>query len=390
MRTLFLDCGMGAAGDMLSAALLELTEDPKKTLAELNALGIPGVEYSAEKTEKCGVVGTRLHVTFLGDEEGRDEESHHHHGRPADIEAVIDGLNMPEAAKNDAREIYALIAGAEAEVHGKTPADIHFHELGTMDAVADVAAVSFLIDRLAPERIVCSPVRTGYGRVKCAHGILPVPAPATAVLLKGVPVYAGDIEGEMCTPTGAAVLKRFAGEFRHMPEMTVDRIGCGMGGRDFAEANCVRALLGESGEYVAELCCNVDDMTPESVGYAMETLKNAGALDVYWSAVGMKKCRPGVELSVLCRDEDRDKMVRLIFRHTTTIGIRETLCSRFVLKRRSGTANTPWGPVRVKTSEGYGVIRRKPEYDDMAEIADKNGLSLDDVRKFANGGNDNA
>jgi uncharacterized protein (DUF111 family) len=194
----------------------------------------------------------------------------------------------------------------------------------------------------------------------------------------------------MCTPTGAAVLKHFAGEFRHMPEMTVDRIGCGMGGRDFAEANCVRALLGESGEYVAELCCNVDDMTPESVGYAMETLKNAGALDVYWSAIGMKKCRPGVELSVLCRDEDRDRMVRLIFRHTTTIGIRETLCSRFVLKRRSGTANTPWGPVRVKTSEGYGVTRRKPEYDDMAEIADKNGLSLDDVRKFTTGGNDNA
>jgi uncharacterized protein (TIGR00299 family) protein len=390
MRTLFLDCGMGAAGDMLSAALLELTDDPEKTLAELNALGIPGVEYSAEKTEKCGVVGTRLHVTFMGDEEGRDEEHHHHHGRPSDIEAVIAGLNMPETAKTDAREIYALIAGAEAEVHGKTLADIHFHELGTMDAVADVAAVSFLIDRLAPERIVCSPVRTGYGRVKCAHGILPVPAPAAAVLLKGVPVYAGDIEGEMCTPTGAAVLKHFAGEFRHMPEMTVDRIGCGMGGRDFAEANCVRALLGESGEYVAELCCNVDDMTPESVGYAMETLKNAGALDVYWSAIGMKKCRPGVELSVLCRDEDRDRMVRLIFRHTTTIGIRETLCSRFVLKRRSGTANTPWGPVRVKTSEGYGVTRRKPEYDDMAEIADKNGLSLDDVRKFTTGGNDNA
>jgi uncharacterized protein (TIGR00299 family) protein len=390
MRTLFLDCGMGAAGDMLSAALLELTDDPEKTLAELNALGIPGVEYSAEKTEKCGVVGTRLHVTFMGDEEGRDEEHHHHHGRPSDIEAVIAGLNMPETAKTDAREIYALIAGAEAEVHGKTLADIHFHELGTMDAVADVAAASFLIDRLAPERIVCSPVRTGYGRVKCAHGILPVPAPAAAVLLKGVPVYAGDIEGEMCTPTGAAVLKHFAGEFRHMPEMTVDRIGCGMGGRDFAEANCVRALLGESGEYVAELCCNVDDMTPESVGYAMETLKNAGALDVYWSAIGMKKCRPGVELSVLCRDEDRDRMVRLIFRHTTTIGIRETLCSRFVLKRRSGTANTPWGPVRVKTSEGYGVTRRKPEYDDMAEIADKNGLSLDDVRKFTTGGNDNA
>ena len=390
MRTLFLDCGMGAAGDMLSAALLELTDDPEKTLAELNALGIPGVEYSAEKTEKCGVVGTRLHVTFMGDEEGRDEEHHHHHGRPSDIEAVIAGLNMPETAKTGAREIYALIAGAEAEVHGKTLADIHFHELGTMDAEADVAAASFLIDRLAPERIVCSPVRTGYGRVKCAHGILPVPAPAAAVLLKGVPVYAGDIEGEMCTPTGAAVLKHFAGEFRHMPEMTVDRIGCGMGGRDFAEANCVRALLGESGEYVAELCCNVDDMTPESVGYAMETLKNAGALDVYWSAIGMKKCRPGVELSVLCRDEDRDRMVRLIFRHTTTIGIRETLCSRFVLKRRSGTANTPWGPVRVKTSEGYGVTRRKPEYDDMAEIADKNGLSLDDVRKFTTGGNDNA
>jgi uncharacterized protein (TIGR00299 family) protein len=389
MRTLYLDCGMGAAGDMLSAALLELTDESDRELEKLNALGIPGIVYKAEKTEKCGIMGTRLHVTYEGEEED-GEPRRGHHSRPADIGRVIDGLAMPEEAKKSAHEIYGLIAAAEAEVHGRSMEDIHFHELGTMDAVADVAAVCFLMAELAPEKVICSPVCTGYGEVKCAHGILSVPAPAAAKLLKGIPIYAGDTEGELCTPTGAAILKYFVNEFRYMPEMKCEAEGYGMGGRDYPKANCVRAIMGESGEQVTELSCNVDDMSPESVGYAIGVLRSAGALDVFWQSIGMKKDRPGVLLRVLCREADREKMVRLMFRHTTTIGIRETLCSRFVLRRRTGAVTTPWGSVRVKISEGCGVTRRKPEYDDLARLADENGLSIDEVRKFATGGREDA
>lgn len=383
MKQLYLDCGMGAAGDMLCAALLELHPHPQAVIDRINALGLPGVRVAAEQTQTCGVAGTHYAVTVHGEEE--TQEMHHAHGGAVrDIAALIDTLDLPEPVRADAKAVYALLAQAESRVHGCTVENIHFHELGTLDAVTDIVTCCLLLHELAPERITASPVCTGFGTVRCAHGVLPVPAPATVALLEGIPVCAGEIEAELCTPTGAALLKHFVQDFGQMPAMTVSAVGYGVGSRDFGRANCVRALLGdaEDGDGIIELTCNVDDMTPEAVGFAMQTLLDAGAPEVFTEAVGMKKNRPGIRLTCLCRPEQRDGMVRLMFRHTSTIGIRETVCRRYVLRRETGTVETPYGPVRIKTSAGYGVKRSKAEYDDLARIASENGLTLDEARNL--------
>jgi len=298
----------------------------------------------------------------------------------ADIRALLAGLPVSERVRADALAIYGLIAAAESEVHGVPVEQIHFHEVGTMDAVADVVAVSLLMEELAPERVLASPVHVGSGQVRCAHGLLPVPAPATALLLRGVPIYGGAVRGELCTPTGAALLRHFVSAFGPMPPLRVAAVGYGMGNKDFEAANCVRALLGESGEQAdgraAELRCNLDDMTPEAIAFAAERLLAAGALDVWTAPIGMKKGRPGVMLCVLCREEDRAALAAAIFRHTTTLGVRESLCGRYTLRRAEETAETPLGPVRRKTAAGYGVTRAKYEYEDLARLARERDLSL--------------
>ena len=226
-------------------------------------------------------------------------------------------------------------------------------------------------------------VNVGGGTVHCAHGILPVPAPATANILKGIPSYGGKIKSELCTPTGAALLKTFVSEFTEMPVMRVDKIGYGMGHKDFDTANCVRIMLGETestGDEVAELRCNLDDMTGESIGYAVEVLYRAGALDVYTIPIGMKKNRPGILLTCMCRMEDRERLLSLIMKHTTTLGVREYICRRYTLEREMSELDTNYGRVRAKRSTGMGITRIKPEYEDMKEIADKNGIALSDIK----------
>ena len=403
MKTLYLDCSMGAAGDMLAAALLELLPDPDAFVAELNALAIPGVKFSREASVKCGITGTHLQVTVHGEEEEgahdhhhahshdhhRDHahahhhdhaHSHHHHASLHDIEHIVRGhLSLPATVADNVMAVYRLIADAESKAHGKPVSEIHFHEVGTMDAIADITAVCLLMHRLAPDEIIVSPVHVGSGQVHCAHGILPVPAPATATILQDVPIYGGSIQGELCTPTGAALLKHFASRFGEMPVMRTSAIGYGMGKKDFPAANCVRALLGErsaASDDVIELCCNIDDMTGEAIGYAFDKLFAAGALDVYTIPIGMKKSRPGHLLHVICRGADKDALVRALFAHTTTIGIRENRFRRYTLDRRIETIETADGPVRRKCSTGYGVSREKFEHDDLARIADAHGLNL--------------
>ena len=293
-------------------------------------------------------------------------------------------MNLPEKVRDDVLAVYQLIAEAESHAHNVPVSEIHFHEVGTMDAIADVTAVCLLMDRLAPEKVVVSPVHVGAGKVRCAHGILPVPAPATAYILRDVPIYGGRIQGELCTPTGAALLKHFADSFGDMPVMTVQKIGYGMGKKDFEAANCVRALLGETSagtNVVAELTCNVDDMTGEEIGYAMEELFAAGAFEVYTVPIGMKKSRPGIMLCVMCREADKDKIAALIFKCTTTIGIRENISRRYTLERRFETIDTPYGPVSKKISLGYGTERSKLEYEDLVKIARETGKSLSEIRK---------
>lgn len=396
MRRLYLDCSMGAAGDMLMAALLELTEDKAAFLTQMNGLGLPGVTVAAEPAVKCGITGTHVRVTVAGTEEDdhlhdhdhhdhdHEHEHHHDHHGLSEILDLISRLDLPARVKTDAAAVYRDIARAEGHVHGREVDQIHFHEVGSLDAVADVVGVCLLMHTLAPDEITASAVHVGSGQVRCAHGVLPVPAPATAYLLRDVPIYGGAIRGELCTPTGAALLKHFVTRFGPMEPMRPEKIGYGMGRKDFEVANCLRAMLGtaegESGD-ICELRCNLDDMTGEEIGFAMERLLDAGALDVFTTAIGMKKSRPGVMLTCLCRRVDIQTMAALLLRHTTTLGVRETVCRRYTLERQEETARTPWGDVRIKRSRGYGADRQKAEFEDLARIAREQDMTLAQVRE---------
>ena len=400
MKTLYLDLSMGAAGDMLTAALLELHPSPEAVLESLNRVFAGKTVLSASKEQKRGITGTHVTVSIDGEVEGEEhhhtcelEQSHdhghahhHHHTSLAEVRAFISGLDLPENVIRDSLAVYDLIAGAEAKVHGHPIENIHFHEVGTLDAMADVVSVCFLLSELAVDRIVASPVHVGSGTVHCAHGELPVPAPATQEILKGVPIYSADIRGELCTPTGAALLKHFVTSFGPMPRMRVSEIGYGLGTKEFPRFNGLRALLGETdesaSEQILELACNLDDMTGEELAYAQERLFQAGALDVYFTGIGMKKSRPAVILSCICRAEQRDEILACLFRHTTSLGIREYVFNRYTMTREFETRETPYGPVRIKRASGYGVLREKPEFDDLKKIADEQKLSLREVKKL--------
>jgi hypothetical protein len=231
------------------------------------------------------------------------------------------------------------------------------------------------MEKIAPDKVIVSPVHVGFGEVRCAHGVLPVPAPATAHILEGVPIYGGEVKGELTTPTGAALLKHFASGFGSMPVMSIKKTGYGMGSKDFERANCVRIMVGESADNdsdkVAELCCNVDDMTGEEIGYATDLLMKQGALDVFTTPVGMKKNRPGILITCICKPSEKERFAKLIFENTTTIGIRYSLKDRFILDRHEETVTTRYGEVKIKISEGYGVKKVKPGYDDVSRIADQ-------------------
>lgn len=383
MRTLYIDCSMGCAGDMLTAALLELHPDKDDFLRRMNAaLGGKAV-LSASPDSKCGLRGTHVTVLINGDEEGEATRHHHEHTSISEILSFIDSVPLEVKVREDAKKVYSLIAEAESRVHGHPIENVHFHEVGSIDALADVLSVCALMHELAPERILASEVNVGSGTVRCAHGVLPVPAPATELILRGVPIYSGQIKSELCTPTGAALLKYFVWKFGAMPTMQIENAGCGTGKKDFECANVVRAFIGETtdeGDRIIELACNLDDMTPEELSFAMEELFTLGALDVYFTSIGMKKSRPGVKLTCMCRERQRKQMLECIFKHTTTLGVREYVCKRYELGRSEKTVRTQDGEVRVKTSSGYGAVREKAEYEDLAALARKSGKTIAQIR----------
>ena len=390
MKTLYLDCSMGAAGDMLCASLLELLPDPDAAIRDLNAIGIPHVVFEKTVSVKCGIAGTHLSVCVDGEEEHAHihDHPHHSHSDLASIETILAGLHVSDGVRSDALHVYRLIAEAESQVHGRPVADIHFHEVGTLDAIADVTAFCLLTERIKPDRIIASPVHVGSGTVRCAHGVLPVPAPATAYLLKDVPIYGGEIKGELCTPTGAALLRHFVTQFGSMPAMRVSAIGYGMGTKDFDTANCVRAMLGEAEtrdtETIFELSANVDDMTAEQIGFASERLFEAGAVEVYTVPIGMKKSRPGTLIRAIARRDEKDSVLSAFFRHTTTLGVREVETKRYILSRTVDAKETALGAVRVKRSEGYGAVRAKVEYEDLARIAKERNITLSEAAALVN------
>ena len=413
MRILYLDCGMGAAGDMLAGALVSLLskEEQESFIKMINNIGVDGVKVSLSDDAKCGIVGKHFKVEIDGVEEhshdvhehehhheheqehehgdghnDNDNHGHHHHGTgpfPKELEAVAEKLNCP----NDIQKVYELLAEAEAKVHGKDVSEIHFHEVGMKDALIDIASVVYLMNKLKVDKVVVSPVNVGFGKVKCAHGILPVPAPATAELVKGIPTYAGRFEGELLTPTGAALLKYYADEFSYQPLMNVIKCGYGTGNKNFESANVVKAVLGEVtdeliSENVIELNCNVDDMSAEDMAYATKALIENGAKDAFVTPVIMKKGRSGMLLTVLCTAIDKERFVSLIFKHTSTIGIRVKETERIILNRHEETVHTKLGDVRVKYSEGYGVKREKPEFEDLRKLAEENNISVAEARKI--------
>ena len=429
MKTLYLECKMGAAGDMLLSALYELLGEKEKEdfLRTMNGLGLPGVHLEAEPAQSGGIAGTHMKVTVHGHEELEHdhphehehphdhdhphehehphdhdhphhhdhphehghEHHHHHHATPGHIAHLIDHLPLPEEVRIQARGVYDAIARAEAKAHGCPVGDVHYHEVGALDAVADVTGVCYALHLLGPERIVVSPVHVGSGTVKCAHGIMPVPAPATANLLTGVPVYGGEVPGELCTPTGAALLAHFAQSFGPMPPMTVEAVGCGMGAKVFeGRANCVRAFCGEGAGgaegQICELVCNLDDMTPEALAFAAQRLLELGALDVYTVPGTMKKGRPGHVLTVLCDPAREGELARAVLEQTTTNGLRVRRCGKYYLTPGSRQVETPWGPVGVKTAQGHGIAHAKPEFEAAATLARANGLPIHTVLEEVN------
>lgn len=527
MKTLYIECNMGAAGDMLMGALYEICSEKELFLQKMNEAFAPfGITLSAAPSSKCGVAGTHMTVSVRGAEEetgssvvpasvsgemrlqgtedfisetgqalhagehshehdhshqgelqghshqgelqgysqehdhshqensqkhphqrelqghphqeGHSQEhdhqrehqghshqgehhahshlgehhthshlgEHHTHRDYPTILADIQSLPLPDKVKADAASVYALLGNAEAKVHQTALSQIHFHEVGSLDALADVVGCCYLFYLIAPEEVLCSPVHVGNGFVKCAHGVLPIPAPATAELLKGIPSYTGAVSGELCTPTGAALLRYFSAHFTTMPPLSVTSIGYGMGKKDFEIANCLRVFLGErfspenhdnsagenSGDEdfefpcddsVLSISCNIDDMTGEAIGLAIEILFAAGALDVYTTPVQMKKNRPGILLTCICPPEERDRFTVLFFLHTTTRGVRYQLYERAKLESTFETRHTPYGNIRVKKSSGYGIEKEKPEFEDLKSIVLKHhcSVSLEDVKK---------
>ncbi|GHT07094.1 UPF0272 protein [Endomicrobiia bacterium] len=400
MKTLYLECAMGAAGDMLTAALLELVNDKADFLKQINSIGIPGLKVNMESVVKCGISGTHIRVSIddgIGEScadaailkyihKHNNLSLKHSHTSFEKIENIIARLSVSQKVKDNALSIYRLIAGAEASAHGISVEQIHFHELGNADAIADIVGVCILMESLAPQETIASPINVGSGFVQCAHGAIPVPSPATAYILQDIPIYSRNAHEELCTPTGAAIIKHFVKRFEQMPKMRVQKIGYGMGTKDFEYVNCLRTFLGETensndeiNDRIVQLQCNLDDMTGEAVGFAMNLLLQEGAMDVFTVPIQMKKNRPAVLLTCICNEYKAHFFAELILRHTTTFGIRRTICDRYALKRKTLTKQTLFGSIRIKTGEGYNIKKFKPEYDDIAEAAHLNNVSFSEV-----------
>ncbi len=386
MRILYLECNMGIAGDMLMAALWNLTEDKNNVIKEINNFSLPYTDISFDKITSCSISGYRAKVIIDGKQEG-DDNSYNCHRNLGAVNDIIDCLSVSEKVKIASKNVYKIIAEAESKVHNKTVEQVHFHEVGMLDAIADVVICNYLIEKLQIDRIIVSPINVGNGTIRCAHGVLPVPAPATADILTSVPYYKSDIKSELCTPTGAALVKYHAVDFGNMPIMAVKKVGYGFGKKEFKTPNCVRAFMGmsdNSSEKITELACNIDDMTGEEIAYTSDLLMKSGAVDVTTQPVFMKKGRCGFILRVMCSEENKNDIIKLIFKHTSTIGIREYICERYILDRNVKTVTTPFGTVRVKYSYGYDCDKVKIESDDIIAIAEKTGKPIFEVKRLIN------
>lgn len=414
MKILFYDCFSGISGDMNLGAMIDLGVDIGYLKNELGKLNLSGYEIKADKTIKMGIEGTKLEVLLDSEKpkESRTKINPHgfkiaaagqthpviltgeHHDRTyTDIKNLIESSSLNPKVKEISLDIFYRVAIAEAKIHGKSVSDVHFHEVGAVDSIVDIVGAAICIDYLKPDRIISTPPQLGGGFVKCAHGTFPVPAPATAEILQGIPVKTGAVNSETTTPTGAAILASLCNSFSEKNELTPLKIAYGIGHKDFAIPNVLRVIIAEASghdnNWETELNklieCNIDDMSPEAFGFIMQKLFDAGADDVFFEPIIMKKNRPAQKISVLAKDSLLDKILSVIFTETTTLGIRVIDCEKKMLHRKWETLQTQWGPVKIK----YGIfqdqiIKAKPEYDDCVKIANENNIPVQNVMNEIN------
>ena len=398
-KTLYFDCFSGASGDMILGALLDLGLPLEDLRGALGSLAVDGVDVSADRVLRAGVSATKLRVKETGDrrqEHGGHGEAHHHHHHHhhdhhslKEIAGFINGSALTAAAKDRAIQLFERLAEAEAAIHSMPIEKVHLHEVGALDSIVDIVGSVYGLDQLGAHAIVSSPLNVGGGTVTCAHGVFPVPAPATARLLEGVPVYSGEVQMELVTPTGALIVTGYAQSYGPLPAMKIDRIGYGAGDRDpKRHPNVLRMIVGQSaalGQHrVVEIVCEIDDMNPQLFGPLMDRLLAAGALDVFYAPVQMKKNRPGTLVTVLVPPDRREALSAILFTETTTIGVRYQEMTRECLDREIVTVETPLGAIRFKVaSRGGQVLNASPEFDDCARIAAEKSLPIKDVQATA-------
>lgn len=423
MRIAYLDCFSGISGDMFLGALVDAGvpfELLEKTVADLNI----GASLERARVDRAGISATKLDVIVRGEKDlprddfwmlhhqaGSDQHDHkhpakdakasseHQHGRHLkEILRIIAAAAISERAKRTASDIFRALGDAEAKIHGVDIERIHFHEVGAEDAIVDIVCAAVGAEALNVERIIASPLNVGSGTVKCSHGVMPIPTPATLELLRGAPIYSGDIQKELVTPTGAAIVKVLVSGFEARPRMTTEKVGYGAGSRNFeVQANVLRLSVGETidaavacevkspamQEEIAILEANLDDLNPQLIGYISEVAFSLGALDVFTVPVQMKKSRPGTLLTVLAKPQDESKLREMIFRESSTLGIRVRRETRYALPRHHQAVATPWGEVRMKIAGNGKALQYAPEYEDCRRIASENAVPLKTVMQEA-------
>ena len=382
MRTIYFDCFAGASGDMILGALVDAGVSPLQLQQQIALLGVQGYSIDFEKVDRSGISATYARVR-TGHE--------HAHRHVSDILQIIYDSSLPDSVKERAARIFSRLAEAEARVHDQPIERVHFHEVGALDAIIDVVGAAIGFELLGAKRFVCSPLHVGSGFVEMDHGRFPVPPPAVAELIKGAPFYSGDIQGELLTPTGAAILATVCDSFGPVPRMKLEQTGYGAGTREYEKfPNVLRILVGEdeatvgTDERLWMIETNMDDISPQILGHVMDRVLELGALDCYFTAIQMKKNRPGVLLSVLCRPEDRERFMQLLFAETTTLGVRTYEVERRALQRTVVRVETQYGPIDVKVAQLNGhIIKDMPEFDQCRQAALKAGVPLRDVEDAA-------
>ena len=401
-KVLYFDCFSGASGDMILGALIDAGLPLEELRAAVGSLALDGVTLEAERVDRAGVGATKFRVR--GADEGHGHHDHHAHHHQADhhahhehghrglsaICALVDRSALSEPAKDRARRLFRRLAETEAAIHRQPVEAIHLHEVGAVDSIIDIAGAVFGLEWVGADRIVSSPLNVGSGTVRCAHGVLPVPAPATTRLVAGVPVYSSGVEAELLTPTGALLVTDYAEQYGPLPALRVRQVGYGAGDRDLAGTpNVVRVVIGDDGaagnlQRVVVIESEIDDMNPQIFGVLMDRLHAAGALDVFYAPIQMKKNRPGTLVSIVALPADREALAGLLFRETTTIGVRFQEMDRERLERERVTVETPLGPVRFKLAARNGdLVNASPEFDDCLRLAERHDLSVKAVQALA-------